>query len=701
MRKRGKNLKKDRKNLKRRFREEDAELEEMDDDIDAFHKQRDIVPLDINADVGDSDEDDEQPVFDFEDEEDSDDDDKDEDSDDDAHITGFAAKIVRQQKFLRAKFGGVDDEMHDADQDGEEEEEEERVTWGGVRRRYYNADNTDFELQSSDDESLAEEEAEALRLQRKAAESLTMADVGLGDENQDESDKELTLEEISIKGKGATKYTASNEANDELGRTFEKVKKDISSLSREEQMDVVYSSAPELVGLMSELNDALEQLENKINPLLIKVQSGGIALEGGMRYLEVKQLLLLSYCQAIAFYLLLKSEGQSVCDHPVIARLVEIKGLLDKMKELDGNLPSEFEEILKKNLGAEAVGKLANESAAIASDSVTKGPVPSLAIADGEQLEKVVKNTKEAAEQTHDANVITKSLKDLKNKGEKRKFQDNQVGVQSMKMLKIRAALEENLRQRGLFSSIPSKPEKVEKKMKSVNGKLETFDDFDDDAINVKGGSYGLQNRHADSLQSNKLSAFVTAKPNKPKVVSGDDDLPKRDDIGERRRKHELRVLAGAGVMSQDEVDHEARNLGSDYDAIDEAGILGSGDDPEMTNSDAGSSEDEFYKQVKKHRDAKLAAKAEIYTRTSSVPSLSEIVDGKRLITSQMEKNRGLTRKRKKHLKNPRKKYRTKHEVAVSRRKGQVRDVRKPIGPYGGESTGINAGISRSVRFKN
>lgn len=51
-----------------------------------------------------------------------------------------------------------------------------------------------MKLQSSDDESLAEEEAEALRLQRKAAESLTMADVGLGDENQDESDKELTLE---------------------------------------------------------------------------------------------------------------------------------------------------------------------------------------------------------------------------------------------------------------------------------------------------------------------------------------------------------------------------------------------------------------------------------------------------------------------------------------------------------------------------
>ena len=53
-------------------------------------------------------------------------------------------------------------------------------------------------------------------------------------------------------------------------------------------------------------------------------------MEGGVRYLEMKQLLLLLYCQAIAFYLLLKSEGQPIRDHPVLARLVEIKSLLDK-----------------------------------------------------------------------------------------------------------------------------------------------------------------------------------------------------------------------------------------------------------------------------------------------------------------------------------------------------------------------------------
>lgn len=63
----------------------------------------------------------------------------------------------------------------------------------------------------------------------------------------------------------------------------------------------------------------------------VKVKKGEIVMKGEVRYFELKQLILLSYCQAITFYLLLKSEGQPVYDHPIIARLEEIKKLLDQV----------------------------------------------------------------------------------------------------------------------------------------------------------------------------------------------------------------------------------------------------------------------------------------------------------------------------------------------------------------------------------
>lgn len=88
------------------------------------------------------------------------------------------------------------------------------------------------------------------------------------------------------------------------------------------------------------------------------------------------------------------------------------------------------------------------------------------------------------------------------------------------------------------------------------------------------------------------------------KVVSGDDDLPKRDDIGERRRKHELKVLAGAGIIPEDDARAALGTSENDDD-----------DDDMDEDENSGESEDEFYKQVKEQRAAKLAAKAEIYTR--------------------------------------------------------------------------------------
>ncbi|MFQ6648690.1 hypothetical protein Gotur_021450 [Gossypium turneri] len=725
MGKRGNISKKDKRNSKRRHSANDAfNPENVDDEIDVFHKQRDVVPLNMDGDFRDSDdEDDEHPVFDLQifqswfrrmvpnvstvlvtslcfsl-----------------AFTVNLPAIVARQHKFLRAKFGGAEDEMlEEEEEEDDEDDKEEMAQWGGIKSRYYGGDNRDFELHSSDDEAPREEEEEVREIQKERAKNLSIEDFGLEDASDDETNRELTLEEMSSKGKGGKLSLASEEPVDDVA-TFEEVKKDLNALSKEEQMDVVHSSAPELIGLLSELDAALEELESKVNPLLRKVfffsfhicvlgpsrsfgklqvcglrilcvskaKEGKILLEGGMRYLEVKQILLLAYCQAITFYLLLKSEGQPVRGHPVLGRIVEIQGLIDKVKQLGGNLPSEWEEILK-NKGAEMGQNLVKESAEPVSDSGTKDHGPSLV------------TDLQMAELEDTPNLLKMEFaSNLDNKGMKLKRENDQVGVQSREMLKVRAALEEKLKQKGIFSSNIQKPDKTKKHRKPVNGQLETYDDFVDDAMDVEGSAHGLSNGHASSNHSN-ISKLITAKQNKSKkVISGDDDLPKRDDIGERRRKHELRVLAGATVKSED--DH-----GGEYDMLeeDDGGNGGISGDEDSDTEDTEESEDEFYKQVKQQRAAKLAAKAEIYTRTSVPPSLPETVDGKRQITHQIEKNRGLTRQRNKNIKNPRKKYRLQSKKREKQRKGQVRDTRKPVSQYGGEASGINVGISRSIRFK-
>ncbi|XP_009593290.1 protein THALLO isoform X1 [Nicotiana tomentosiformis] len=640
------------KKAKRDFYNEDDDM--MNDAIDAFHEQRDMIPLNVNEDDAESDEDNEHPVYDLKEDEDE----EDEDDDlDDAELTGLGAKIARTQKYLRATMGGVEDEMHDE----AEEEKEERPLWGRGKNIYYYQDKQGPEQESSDEDLIAEEEAEVLRLQQKKAKSLSAEDFGLEDDEE-----ELTLEEILAQGKSGLAVSADGEAKNETGTAYEEVQKDLNALTKEEQMDVVYSSAPELVGLLSELSEALEQLDNKVNPILNKI-NGENMIKGGMHYIEVKKLLLLSYCQAITFYLLLKSEGQPVRDHPVISRLVEIKNLLNKMKELDGNLPSELEDFLHKNVDNVTGVKLAGSN--LDSEPLPISHKPSVALADVQETEP------------HEAELVeANGLKSQQKNESKRKRQDDQVGIQSREMLKVRADLEEKWKQTGVLSSIARKHEKQNKRLRLLNGQLATPDDFDDDAM-VAG-----DDREIRSL--NKLSRLVTPQVARPKVISGDDDLPKRDDIGERRRKHELRVLAGAGVEPSDDVEDEPGNHASDDD-------VASSDDGEM-DSDL-----EFYKEVEKQHSAKLVAKEKMYSsRAPVISSTTEtLVDGKRQINYQMEKNRGLTRHRNKLTKNPRKKYRGKHEKQQKRRKGQVRDIKKPSGPYGGETTGINAASRRSIRL--
>ncbi|XP_069127326.1 something about silencing protein 10-like [Argopecten irradians] len=74
--------------------------------------------------------------------------------------------------------------------------------------------------------------------------------------------------------------------------------------------------------------------------------------------------------------------------------------------------------------------------------------------------------------------------------------------------------------------------------------------------------------------------------------------------------------------------------------------------------------------------------------------------EGKRAITYQIAKNKGLTPKRKKEQRNPRVKNKLKFRKAKIRRRGQVREARTEMSRYGGEVSGIRAGIKRGIKMK-
>lgn len=76
------------------------------------------------------------------------------------------------------------------------------------------------------------------------------------------------------------------------------------------------------------------------------MQEGNLATAEGVSYLEAKHLLLLHYCVNIVFYLLLKAEGRPVREHPVIARLLELRAYLEKIRPIDKKLQYQMDKLL-------------------------------------------------------------------------------------------------------------------------------------------------------------------------------------------------------------------------------------------------------------------------------------------------------------------------------------------------------------------
>ncbi|CAB3992367.1 Neuroguidin [Paramuricea clavata] len=115
----------------------------------------------------------------------------------------------------------------------------------------------------------------------------------------------------------------------------------------EERTEVLAKDVPEIVALLSDLNEKLSDANKRVTSLIEKVDNNTMSTEKGVSFLEMKFHLLLSYLIDLVHYMLLKSHGKSIEDSPTIDRLVELRTVMEKIRPIDQKLKYQIDKLIK------------------------------------------------------------------------------------------------------------------------------------------------------------------------------------------------------------------------------------------------------------------------------------------------------------------------------------------------------------------
>jgi len=264
------------------------------------------------------------------------------DSDSDLELPTIKKLRKKQKEKERLEKAAEDDndegDISDSDLGSAEEEEDVRK-WGSKKKYYYGGntgEELEHELADSDLEEDKIEEQEAAMLQSRQIEMM---------------DEEDFLDAFVVKKKESVEE--KTEPKDSLTR-------DLSKLSRKEQVQLFKQQSPEFDGVVADFQLRMGEAV-KLAKVTALAETGALPEGPVLDFVRNKLELVLNYCTNILAYLMFKSRGVSMALHPVTGRLVQYRQLIDRLEEMDKIVMPQVEDVLRRTAKGESVKQMVKE----------------------------------------------------------------------------------------------------------------------------------------------------------------------------------------------------------------------------------------------------------------------------------------------------------------------------------------------------
>ena len=527
-------------------------------------------------------------------------------------------------------------DAHDSDSEASAspEEDEDAEGWGSSKRDYYDADVIETEADA------LEEEKEARRLQQKQLQDMTEADFGLDETDWKTAGKDGVPEDDDSRGRVICEVLPPLEITE--------------SMSVEERLEILRSRYPEFEPLAKEYRD-LQAGHEQSNIAAAKAnvfeQTRRARLNGSVDEEDldtpaavIKHTALSAYLAALSVCFALFTSHQDkngrpaamppteLREHPVMDILVKCRDLWQKVKDLTIPDPDAIAEIEAQE-------------------------------ANGDEPEAVVFNDKEPENE---------NLRIQSKKKEPRKSKAQKTAEAAQAKASARRA-EDLLRTEEDLASLSTLITKSQSSKKITAAKHKPTDN--DSSSDIGEQTSLIPHEAAEKAKRKKSLRFYTSqiaqKANRRgaagRDAGGDDDIPYR----ERRKDKEARLNAEAEKRGLKSTDVKSKSksggkgdddLGGPSDEEDRAVAR------EMHDAERGSGSEDYYHLIASKAAEKKASKAALaaaHVQAAKEGGVVRIVpdetaEGKRGISYQIEKNKGITPTRNKLNKNPRVKKRKK-----------------------------------------